>query len=406
VANTITLSVEWTDLYRINIKWNKAKADTLEPFTYRLTQTDVQGNKTTKDFTNVNIDTNYTAGEPDSLLQGTRYWYKVEGFNKENKLKDTSKTIEAKTLSPTSHDIVWRIDTLGQPGNFLYDVWGLNENCVYAVGGVTLPEGRSGVIKWDGEKWNPLPSFEGTKVGIFGFAENDFWVVTGDTYGKAAHWNGSVWEEYSFYPPPVDTVWGLRSVWGSSPSDVWAVGDFGTIIHWDGVEWRKVNAGITTPITDVWGTFANETYLICYDNITTGTSAIYKYDGSVWQKMSTIGVFNYGGSTVWKSPGGKLLAGGRSLLEFAGNSYQEIFIKGKTRGIVKIRGSNINNIFTAGTFGEITHFDGLNWKDIEDFEVPNGRYRILYSVWCSEHKVLIVGVDENRAIIINGTINH
>jgi len=50
VASTITLTVEWTDLYRINVKWNKAKPDTLEPFTYRLTQTDEQGNKTIKDF--------------------------------------------------------------------------------------------------------------------------------------------------------------------------------------------------------------------------------------------------------------------------------------------------------------------------------------------------------------------
>lgn len=58
-----------------------------------------------------------------------------------------------------------------------------------------------------------------------------------------------------------------------------------------------------------------------------------------------------------------------------------------------------------GVFGEITHFDGLTWKDISDFEVPDGSYRALTSVWCSEKKVFIVGEDENRAIIITGIIN-
>src|SRR5574338_1037781 len=51
IANTILLTFEWKDLYRINLNWNKAKAETTkEQYTYILTQTDEQGTKTTKQF--------------------------------------------------------------------------------------------------------------------------------------------------------------------------------------------------------------------------------------------------------------------------------------------------------------------------------------------------------------------
>ena len=118
IANTIVLTVEWTDLYRIKLKWNKSAIDTATPFTYRLSQLDEAGNQTTKDFTITGTDTSYIIGEPDSLQPGARFWFKVEGYSAENKLKDTSQTITAQTLQPTSHNIVWTIDTLGQPGNF------------------------------------------------------------------------------------------------------------------------------------------------------------------------------------------------------------------------------------------------------------------------------------------------
>lgn len=404
VANTITLTVKWTDLYRINVKWNKAKADTLEPFTYRLTQTDEQGNKTTKDFTFIGKDTSHTTGESDSLLQGKSYWFKVEGYSKESKLKDTSKTVVGKTLLPTSHDIVWTIDTLGQPGNFLNDVWGLDENNVWAVGYLNLPNGESGIIKWNGSEWKSFPTSSGVKYGIFGFSQSNIFVV-GESINRGfiAIWNGNNWTEYrdEYFLSRGDTVYPLRAVWGSATNDVWAVGDKGTIIHWNGDGWKKVDARITTRINAVWGTSQSDIYIVAVSGV---NSALYKYNGSVWVNISNnIGIF---ATTLWKTEPGKLLIGGTALLEYNGSTFQQVYIPGRSRGVIKIRGNNLNNIFSAGDFGEITHYNGLSWKDINEFEVPDGRYRVLRSVWCSEHKVFIVGVDENRAIIINGSINY
>ncbi len=196
IANTIVITVEWTDLYRIKLKWNKSAIDTSTPYTYSLSQLDEAGNQTTKDFTITGSDTSYIIGEPDSLQPGARFWFKVEGYNPENKLKDTSQTITAQTLQPTSHNIVWTIDTLGQPGNLLYDVWGLDENNVYAVGGVNLDGEVSGIIKWDGVKWNLFPSFDGIKQGIFGFSSDRIFVVGEfSNRGVIGIWDGISWTE-------------------------------------------------------------------------------------------------------------------------------------------------------------------------------------------------------------------
>jgi photosystem II stability/assembly factor-like uncharacterized protein len=34
----------------------------------------------------------------------------------------------------------------------------------------------------------------------------------------------------------------LRAVWAAAPNDAWAVGDAGTIIHWDGTAWTVSEA--------------------------------------------------------------------------------------------------------------------------------------------------------------------
>jgi hypothetical protein len=403
VFNTINLTIEWADLHRIKIKWSISLEDTLNSFRYELRRKDESGGEITKNFFISGSDTSYIDGETDSLASGKNFIYKVKAYDTNDKLIDTSKAVTAKTLSPTSHDITWDIDTLGQQGNFLYDIWGLDENNVYAVGYSTLNGSNYNIIKWNGTNWQPFSLVEGVLTDIFCFSNNNIIVVGSfGSYGFAAIWNGAIWEETNFfsYFPNGDTIWALNAVWGSSTDDIWAVGDKGTIIHWDGSEWRKIDAGISTRITAIWGISQSEIYIVPISGV---QSSLYRYNGLSWEKIfDNIGIYS---TTLWKAESGNLLIGGTSLLEYDGSILQEVYISGRTRGIVKVRGSEINNVFTVGDFGEITHFNGVSWINLDDFEVPDGRYRVLYSVWCTENKVFIVGVDENRAIIITGIIN-
>lgn len=45
----------------------------------------------------------------------------------------------------------------------------------------------------------------------------------------------------------------IKEIWGESPNSVYVVGDFGTIVHYDGTSWQRVESGTTADIHDVWG---------------------------------------------------------------------------------------------------------------------------------------------------------
>ena len=45
----------------------------------------------------------------------------------------------------------------------------------------------------------------------------------------------------------------LRDVWGTSTTDVYAVGDSGTILHYDGATWNSMTSGTSLLLFGVWG---------------------------------------------------------------------------------------------------------------------------------------------------------
>lgn len=58
----------------------------------------------------------------------------------------------------------------------------------------------------------------------------------------------------------IDPRFALTSVWGSSKSDVWAVGSGGTIIHYDGSKWNSVSSGVQSTLYSVWSSGPNDVW--------------------------------------------------------------------------------------------------------------------------------------------------
>lgn len=65
-------------------------------------------------------------------------------------------------------------------------------------------------------------------------------------------------------PTTVSPLFALTSVWGSGPSDVWAVGSGGTIVHWDGSAWKLTPTAPATQNTlrGVWGSGPNDIWAV------------------------------------------------------------------------------------------------------------------------------------------------
>ena len=74
--------------------------------------------------------------------------------------------------------------------------------------------------------------------------------------GTILHYDGSSWSAVSS-----GTTDDLIGLWGSSATDVWAVGYSGTILHWDGNSWSGAPSGTTADLTSVWGSGSGDVWV-------------------------------------------------------------------------------------------------------------------------------------------------
>ncbi|RMF74220.1 MAG: hypothetical protein D6744_14745, partial [Planctomycetota bacterium] len=118
-------------------------------------------------------------------------------------------------------------------------VFGFGPDNVYAVGV------GGGVVHYDGGKWTALDS--GTKDdlwGIWGRAPNDMWIVggkTGEGEPVLMHFDGVTFTPVPVPPNDRDAT-ALFKVWGIG-SKLFAVGERGLILSYDGANWSQVPAG-------------------------------------------------------------------------------------------------------------------------------------------------------------------
>jgi hypothetical protein len=132
-------------------------------------------------------------------------------------------------------------------------------------------------------------AYDAGLLGVWGTSPSNVFAV-GNAYPEAAgiwHYDGSSW---SVSPTaPADSI--FQGVWGSSPSDVFAVGS-GCIWHYDGSSW---SSSPTAPEGDtflgVWGTSSSDVFAVgcvnAHPSWQCGAGgAVVHYDGSSWSPMA------------------------------------------------------------------------------------------------------------------------
>ena len=172
----------------------------------------------------------------------------------------------------------------------------------------------------------------------------------------------------------------LLGVWGSGPSDVFAVGYSGTILRHDGTKWSVMASGTSERLMAVGGMGAKAVLAVGLK----GT--VLRYDGSAWQAVSA-------GTTrdlyaVWGSPSGvAFVAGdGGTMLRYSGGKWTPS-PTGTSNLLGGVWGSSATDVFAVGYNGTILHFDGKAWS-----AMASGTTNHLLGVWgSSPTKVLAVG---------------
>lgn len=139
-----------------------------------------------------------------------------------------------------------------------------------------------------------------TLFGVWGSSPTDIWAVGGDinvaSDGAAVwHYDGLSWTEAEL-PAEAAAHVAVYKVWGSGPSDVWAVGTAGLILRWDGSAWTQVPSPTTRNLFTVHG---DASRLYAVGGAVGGT--ILAWDGSAWGDITPAlapqlnGVYTRGG---------------------------------------------------------------------------------------------------------------
>lgn len=250
----------------------------------------------------------------------------------------------------------WRPMTSGTPKN-LRGVWVKSASDAYAVGddGVAL--------HYDGFAWSHITDLEtltgaSPLIGMYG-ASDELFVLAGNR--KVFRFTAGAWTEM-----PIAAARPLAAIGGSSASDVYAAGLLGEIWRFDGTKWSMVSTGNTTEMyTSVWASSASNVYAVGDD----GTNGIIRHwNGSTWTRVHMIA--NNPLAAVWGSSAADVYAIGPSASTTPLARFTTTWMNVMTtvNGLA-LWGSSAEDIFAGGASG-IFHFNGQGWDDRDGNTMP------------------------------------
>jgi len=199
--------------------------------------------------------------------------------------------------------------------------------------------------------------------GLWGSAATDVFAV-GDA-GAILHYDGSSWS-----PMTSATTWALNGVWGSSSSDVFAVGDAGAILHYDGSSWSPMKSPTSESLNGVWASSSSEAFVV--GNI----GAILRYDGSAWSATATKLTTNM--YSVFGNSASQVIAVGdfATIIHFGG-AFWWAMTSGATGPLSGVWGDSSADVFAVGYAGMILHYENA-WAPM-----TSGTSVYLCGVWGS-----------------------
>ena len=267
----------------------------------------------------------------------------------------------------------------------LRDVWGSSGSNVYAVGE------NGTILRYNGTSWSHVSSgWSGGFAAVSGNADDNVYAVgveiilyydgaswTEDPFGVSSGGGISVWvspEGDVFVGGHVggqgavhhkegtgwttDTVAGtnvlLWDLWGTSADDVFAVGDSGTIVHFDGGDWTAMTSGTSDSFRGVWGSASDDVFAV------TLAGDVFRYDGASWTELPA--GWAYPLLDVWGSAADDVFASSVcQLLRYDGASWTSEFVESRfDQFLWGVWGSAGNDVFAVGSAGYIYHFNGAS----------------------------------------------
>jgi hypothetical protein len=263
----------------------------------------------------------------------------------------------------------------------LNDVAIINDTLAYAVGEFYVKDTATGqvdpnaynAVKWDGKKWQlwRIPFIGSCSAVLFpplravwAFSPTNILFSNG---GSIVRYDGT----NAVMDCGMNTllVGAITKIFATSPQDIYAVGGSGSIVHYTGSSWTKLESGTTMTLRDIWG--AKLPNSDEYEIITVGNNWPQGSDRIILQitgnsaKTLNDAPLQYPTDGIWFAPRRQYYLAGGGIYQkrlLGDNMWKNDPLQLTTFYTSSVRGTNINNILIAGHFGELLHYNGMTWK--------------------------------------------
>jgi hypothetical protein len=210
-------------------------------------------------------------------------------------------------------------------------------------------------------------------LSVWGSSPTDVYAVGGPLGNSGfetlvVHYDGETFRELG--PGGTETFWWVG---GSAADDVWMVGEEGRIAHWDGSEFVEHESGVTATLWGVWAASPSDAWIVGGTpggGTESPNDILLHWDGAAWTPVTL--------------PGEPL---GRSLFKVWGTSSEDLYLVGEagtiwhksgaewalvtevveadpplaTGTLFTVSGCSATDVYAVGNF-DVLHYDGASWS--------------------------------------------
>ncbi len=263
------------------------------------------------------------------------------------------------------HDgMSWHVVSTQVVVTMVSDIWSGSPHDLWATTGSwgTLRRQASG--RWT----SPAPPYAGA---IHGTSNADIWAV-GDT-GHIEHWDGTGWSH--FESPGFDD---LFDVFCLTPSNAGAVGAAGygsrthwnTLLNWDGMSWNALNEGLDPvwgwDIYGVWGSAADDVWAVG------NGGKVLRFDGTTWSEIDGDPSAGARLRAVWGLESDDVWAVGEgTILHWNGSTWSTVLVDVAGRFFLDVNGTSADDVWIVGDGGLVLNDEGSGWTVVSDQMMPD-----------------------------------
>ncbi|MFC1938079.1 hypothetical protein ACFLWH_00230 [Chloroflexota bacterium] len=258
-----------------------------------------------------------------------------------------------------------------------------------AVGDGTSYGSDKGFTTTEGDDtgWSQMDSGTTSYLwGVCGTSASDVFAV--GSWGTILHYDGDDWSSMNsgVYP-----LW-IGHVWCNSPSDVFAVGALNTILHYNGTDWSSMSSGTMLDFSGLWGSSSSDVFAV------SSSGTILHYDGTSWE-MRDSGTTNFL-SSVWGTSSSDVFAVGNmgTIIHYDGSAWGPM-VSGTTKSLWCVSGSSPSDVYAVGADGTILHYDGTTWSSM-----ASSTTTYLRTVWCGSPNSVFAAGFGGTIVHFNGSI--